>query len=683
MLTGYIYLRNHESYIKYNVYKLGITYNIPDRDNQYVTGEVKRGKFILVIETDENIEQIEKSLHTKFSDYKFIIDGGTEFFNSDILVMIIPFLKTLNIKFRVLSEIEIENLIRTKRKNILKIIPNEQQIEVINKAQEFYKKHDIGKLIWACGLGKSLAVILIIQKLLFKTIVIGTPSKYLQNQFKQEILKIFPNEENILCIGSDKITDATTNPEEIKKFFNKNSSEPIFIITTYYSCYLLVNYIFDFKVGDEAHHLVGDNIEGYKKFHEIKSKKTIFMTATEKVVDVKDNKKIYTMNNNEIFGEYIDCKSVNWAIEHKKITDYAMMCIRNTEDELNEIIKLIGEEIENKELFLACYVTLKSIETYPKMINHVLMFTNCIENAELTKKYIDIIIRKKILDLNEIYNESLHSKKSGFNKEVKKFEEADIGIIHCVYIFGEGFDLPKLNAVVFAETMISLIRIVQTCLRPARLEKGNLSKIAHIILPYIENVYCDHKSFDRVKNTVEQIRTVDENVEQKIKVIHFTHSDKKSDDSEKEDNKTEITNINVLEKIKIHLRHCGVLNSNNSEEQDEYNYFKSINKQFNYVSKEDYVKRKLENNTYIEDPKSYFSKKSVWDNWCDFLGLDTSKYIKSLTKWKDECEKLNIKSVEDYEIKCKTNPQLPSNPVDFYKDFKNINFELGLNRSFR
>ena len=42
----------------------------------------------------------------------------------------------------------------------------------------------------------------------------------------------------------------------------------------------------------------------------------------------------------------------------------------------------------------------------------------------------------------------------------------------CVYIFGEGFDLPKLNGVVFAEQMTSEIRIVQSALRPNRMDKN-------------------------------------------------------------------------------------------------------------------------------------------------------------------------------------------------------------------
>ena len=43
--VGYIYLRNHLSHYSYNAYKLGKTYNIPNRDVKYATNENDRGYF--------------------------------------------------------------------------------------------------------------------------------------------------------------------------------------------------------------------------------------------------------------------------------------------------------------------------------------------------------------------------------------------------------------------------------------------------------------------------------------------------------------------------------------------------------------------------------------------------------------------------------------------------------------
>jgi len=49
-MNGYIYIRNHPSYELENVYKLGKASNIPERDSQYATGEIKRGYFEIIFE---------------------------------------------------------------------------------------------------------------------------------------------------------------------------------------------------------------------------------------------------------------------------------------------------------------------------------------------------------------------------------------------------------------------------------------------------------------------------------------------------------------------------------------------------------------------------------------------------------------------------------------------------------
>ena len=62
-----------------------------------------------------------------------------------------------------------------------------------------------------------------------------------------------------------------------------------------------------------------------------------------------------------IFGKYIDIKSVHWAIENKKITDYNILVLKNTEDEVDDIISSLRIKVDNKELFISCFMILKSL----------------------------------------------------------------------------------------------------------------------------------------------------------------------------------------------------------------------------------------------------------------------------------------------------------------------------------
>jgi len=695
--NGYIYIRNHKSYL--STCKLGKTECLPNRDNIYATGELERGYFYPVFEVllcQMNI--IEKLLQYKFKKYNIKFDGGTEFYNKEIISLIEPFLQNNKIKYKKLSDDEIYKLKRKYRIiNNIKNINKKKLIEKLTKIKpfiyqknflviikEFYENNNIAKFYWSCGLGKALMSIFIVYEMKFLKVVICVPSIYLQNQIEKEILRIYPKNKNILKICG-------TSKDEIYKFIEKNNDDCKFIISTYNSCYILTDNIFDsifdFKIGDEAHHLVGienENIEkSFTFFHKIKSKKTLFMTATEKIIENKsDNKKYYSMDDENVFGKLLDKKTVHWAIENKKITDYFLLVLKNTEEEVNQIITLLNINVSNKELFISAYMVLKSIENYNNL-THVVIYTNKTENAELVKNYINKILETNIINLNNIYNEALHSKtKNDLDDEVNKFKNSKYGIISCVYIFGEGFDLPKLNGVCFAENMDSEIRIVQCALRPNRLEKNNSDKKAYIIIPYIDYNDCnnDNNSFDKIRKIIGKLRNVDESIEQKIK---FLSKQKNEIIGQKEtyniiNNFNFDENENELLKLKLRLRHSKTLNSQFTEEQDEFNYIRQLNKELDINSKENYIEKRLQHKMYIPQPEDYFSKKGVWTDWYDFIGCDTSQFIQSKQDWINFCKKNKVSSIIEYENLCDKYKELPRNPSDFYVYFTNIQNELGL-----
>ena len=75
---GYIYIRIHEGYDKYNACKIGKAKNIPERDSQYATGEIKRGIFIDVYEVNEkDMNKIEKEIQEEFKEMNIYIKSYT------------------------------------------------------------------------------------------------------------------------------------------------------------------------------------------------------------------------------------------------------------------------------------------------------------------------------------------------------------------------------------------------------------------------------------------------------------------------------------------------------------------------------------------------------------------------------------------------------------------------------
>lgn len=660
-----------------------------------------------ILEIENEIIQIYQDKRNKYFQTEYFNCDDKKKFNETIIMV----LDKNKIKYTVHS---IHNFEREyyDNKSIIQdalmlsnnIKPEDHQTEVLLKIDDFYKSNDIGKLVHACGLGKSLLSIFIVKLLQFKLVVFGVPSINLQKQMTEEIMKIFPNYENILYIGGtcDDNVKSTNNIEIIKQFIKKSKNmQPKFLITTYASCYLLteINNI-DFKIGDEAHHLVGIESNSYDKtydsFHKIKSKKTLFMTATEKIIENKQN--TYSMDNELVFGKYIDKKSVAWAIENNKITDYNLLILKNTENEINDIIKSVIENadmIEKKELFLSAYMTLKSIEKYTEL-NHILIYTNTTQSADLIKMYIDMILDSKIIniDISNYYNKSLHSGNIiDINTEIESFKKASWGIISCVYIFGEGYNCPKLYGVVFAENMESEIRIVQCALRPNRLDRynpGNPNKKAYIIIPYIDtdDFIIANNSYDKCRKIIAKIRNVDENIEYKIKVGTIQQNNSSSSKNKSlvnYDTIQYIDNIDELNKIILRLRYSRALSSIHSEEQDEFNYVREINKELNIQSKEQYADKLIKDThkNYIDNPEEYFKLKGVWSNWYDFIGVDTKKFIQDKNDWINFCKENNVKSLKDYNKLCKLYDILPFNPLDFYKDFSNIPKELGINKNRR
>ena len=699
MFKGYIYIRTNEWYDLKNLYKIGITTSIKDRNNSYITGEIIRGKFIKIFELDlqkeKQLNLIDNLIKIKFKDLNVYIDSGTEFYDKIIINKIDEFLIKHKIKFSLTNEDDLKRLNRksknkpeTFEKFIIKYIkfvkeikPKFHQINIINKIEAFYKSNNIGNLIWTCGLGKSLMSIFIIQKLGFMKVIIGVPSCFLQLQFANEILGIFPDKDNIL-IGS-----STNNLKNINNFLSKNNNnKPLFIITTYHSCHLYIdnNLIFDFKIADECHHLTGkdDNKDKHRfiLFHKIKSNKSLYMTATKKLLLNKDVDDYYSMEDKEVFGETIDEKTFKWAIDKKIITDYKIIIIENQLNDLIEIKYNLSSSISNKELFICVYLTLKSLTFKDNSPTHILIYTNEIKDAELAKNYIKEIMSYGIIDIepNDLYYNSLHSQLDNevIRNGLEEFKMKRFGIISCVQLFGEGINCPIIDGITIACNMISEIKIVQYLLRANRLYSKNPDKIAYYIIPYLSN-----DNYLNIRHIIKQLRNFDETIEQKIMVSSIITS-KSILKPQMKSHYELIDNLDLLLKIKMKLRNSKDLICDFTEEENEYNYVKSINKCLKLNSRLDYQNSREIHDNFIENPDKYFTNKGVWINWCDYLSYDTSQFIPTKQRWVNFCKEKEIKSIEDYHHLSSTiYNQLPIDPHDFYSNFTNIINELGLNNN--
>ena len=110
-------------------------------------------------------------------------------------------------------------------------------------------------------------------------------------------------------------------------------------------------------------------------------------------------------------------------------------------------------------------------------------------------------------------------------KDIKKrnilnnFKHSTCGILTCVYCLSEGWDLPLLDSVVFAENMESSIRIIQAMLRPCRLYSNNPRKLAKIIIPTTDENWLTNPDSDdnkKIRQIIYSLSDEDEKISNKI-----------------------------------------------------------------------------------------------------------------------------------------------------------------------
>ncbi len=576
--------------------------------------------------------------------------------------------------------------------------PLSYHIDILTKITNHFKTNGKGYMIEPCGIGKSFLSIYYTKTAGYTTIVIGTPSKYLQSQMRDEILEVIP-EAIIRFVGGDNSVPINT----IREDMGNVKENPLFVITTYDSCSKLIGLHFDMKIGDECHHLTGIEREndGYLRFHEIHSNKSLFMTATKKIVDTANDNKVFSMDDEEIFGQCIDEKCVKWAIDNKVITDYKVVVLKATGNTIDDIIGDLDIQLDDKtvEIFISAYMTLKSLNSYDDL-SHVLCYTNTTAHAELMQTFIDILLDKGIfpsLDKNEFYNKALHSdSKCVLRPEVDIMKNKKHGIISCVYIFGEGFNLPKLNGVCFVENMVSIIRIIQCALRPARIEHGNPNKISYLLIPFIDqdDFNQENPSHKKVRTIVSNLGNVDENIDERLFVNTLTRketrTERDNDNGPAEDQEEEAYDFRnddlELRRLRLRLRRSKDLKSKLSMEEEEYIFYKALVKQHDIKSKREYDDFVHEDKK--DDIERYFKSKGVWPDkgWYDLLSIDTSMYPSSKDEWKRVCKEKNIKTMEEYKTYCEQpDSDLPSEPDKLYhKEWtSSIEVELGISRPRR
>ena len=655
----FIYIRENKWWIDEGICKCGYMKIIIQRDGTYVTSEPFRGKFTYIWKiTTNDIRKIEKDLHIHLSrrNFHFYRDGGTEFFTKDIENHIEPFFDSKNIEYKLLTANELCEINHRDLGDSSHFKPHNYQQEIINDGFEHLQRYFIGTIKLPCGTGKTLISLWIAMALECETILIGVPKKEIADQWIEKAQILYPDYKIYKNCDGNTITD------DIK-------SKSI-IVTTYSSSYKLKQFKFDIIIHDEMHHLTGLNEteKNFKQILNIESKYKLFLTATLKSI-INDDEQLISNDNTDIFGDVIVNKPLSWALDNELICDYGIETITCDNEALCKMFEFydIHDEL-NKKLFISAYISLQTIIT--NKCNHLLIYCNKVENCNIVDNYIKLLLENNF-NMVGLYHNAYTGCTEDYNKSkiLLNFKNHQRGIISCAYCLSEGWDLPLLGGVVFAENMTSIIRIIQAMLRPCRLLSENKRKLARIIIPTVDENWLlnnDSDDYKKIKQIIYSLSEEDENIREKITTskaiitMNKTYYDSNKIMIPFDDIGTQLLKTRFVHRMNI-------LPYNKAKE------FLATKKLISY--NEYYLFCNTDNRFSLEPDALY---KTNFTNWMDYLSIERIYYNF------DECEEkiqqyIKEKKVQidvlDLESVCKQLYLLDNKfpPCDFWCDYYNIN----------
>ncbi|ARF12629.1 superfamily II helicase, partial [Klosneuvirus KNV1] len=535
--------------------------------------------------------------------------------------------------------------------------PRLYQQEILNKLKKYYELNQKGKLILPCGSGKTLISYWLISMMNYKKVLFLVPSLYLLSQVGDVFLSQSLEEGKELkhlFVGSDiklneKLFDTDTinmfkknlvhqdDKAVIKKFYN---TTPQFIIfSTYQSSMALNEFQFDFIVCDESHKTTVQNenetgFNNYVKNHN--EAKKIFLTATEKICNIKDDdiEDEMSMDNETLYGKLIHRMSIRQAINENALCNYEVVV---HQDDINSLV----DENKRKEL-KQVYKFNKIIEYYGKAMiikkfiekynpKHIITKHNLIDNAKIFSKILTEVLNDIDVEIFTLDgNASMQTRKNIINK----FKRSSLSIICQAKVLSEGVDIPEIDTAVIIDDIDSTIDIIQFIGRCLRLLQGKDK--AYVLLPMLVDKNKDIINVKREFNNIRIILRAMAYEDDRI-VQYFANYDFSNNTIDEVGAKKDIINFeNTIDMNPI----INTVKDLNKISPETFEKAKNVIRSLNIKSIKNYKTWCNERTTYFNIPSNpdIIYKTLGWVNWTDWLGHK----ILELKDIKNLIEKVNI-----------------------------------------
>ncbi|MBO9439663.1 DEAD/DEAH box helicase family protein [Sulfitobacter sp. KE29] len=383
------------------------------------------------------------------------------------------------------------------RSGTVSLAPKKQlrdhQQDALREVQAGLEAADRGKLIMACGTGKTFTGLRIAETLAGsgKRVLFMVPSLALMSQtvreWKNDSEDVFTafsacsdskvgrrtDADSLDLNVHDLAFPATTDPEKLaRQVLSAPSDQMTVVFSTYHSIDVLTRAQknhelpeFDLVICDEAHRTTGVTLKdeddsNFVRIHDndyVAAKKRLYMTATPRIfADTAKRKaddydaRLASMDDETKFGKDLFHRGFGWAVENQLLTDYKVVVLAVDEGLVSQTIQnrlKDGPELtlDDATKIIGCYKALtksdlaKDLEFDPRPMKRALAFCQSIKKSEIIEdeftQVVDEYVSNDLIDDDRHLSTEVRHIDGSYNassrEEMLNWLKADAGDNTC------------------------------------------------------------------------------------------------------------------------------------------------------------------------------------------------------------------------------------------------------------
>ena len=420
------------------------------------------------------------------------------------------------------------------------------QQTALNDVIRGFKERARGKLIMACGTGKTFVALRIAESMagIGGRVLYLVPSISLLSQSIREWSEQKKINHSYVGICSDTRTgnddeDAllqeleipvTTDPQKINLELNKTKADKMTVVFCTYHSLALIEQAqdngappFDLILCDEAHRTTGierpgDNTSPFQLVHDekrIRAAKRLYMTATPRIYTPNTQKKaarhdveVFSMDKETTYGPEFHHLPFSQAVEQDLLSDFKIVVLALSEEYVDEVLQkhlATGDSeinITDATKIVGCWQALQNPENKSqenariRPLTCAIAFTDTIASSKRLAKHWNGIINNAIKTLppekhpaplscetQHVDGQNNALERRARIEWLKEDSENVCRILSNARCLSEGVDVPALDAVLFLSKKKSQVDIVQAVGRTMRKAEGK--EYGYIILPIV------------------------------------------------------------------------------------------------------------------------------------------------------------------------------------------------------